>query len=130
MGKTIDRAALHVLAALALYLFFVSAFGDIWLAAGCALCALLLLRKLLLPLAGRLPKREARRGRARAEVERWAMLDAETAEAEARALLEKAYPGQAAEAELLFLPRHPQGPPLDVNAVLDAWRKKNKAAED
>ena len=59
MGKTIDRAALHVLAALALYLFFVSAFGDIWLAAGCALCALLLLRKLLLPLAGRLPKREA-----------------------------------------------------------------------
>ena len=125
MGKTIDRAALHVLAALALYLFFVSAFGDIWLAAGCALCALLLLRKLLLPLAGRLPKREARRGRARAEVERWAMLDAETAEAEARALLEKAYPGQAAEAELLFLPRHPQGPPLDVNAVLDAWRERS-----
>lgn len=125
MGKTIDRAALHVLAALALYLFFVSAFGDIWLAAGCALCALLLLRKLLLPLAGRLPKREARRGRARAEVERWAMLDAETAEAEARALLEKAYPGQTAEAELLFLPRHPQGPPLDVNAVLDAWRERS-----
>ena len=112
MGKTIDRAALHVLAALALYLFFVSAFGNIWLAAGCALCALLLLRKLLLPLAGRLPKREAHRGRARAEVERWAMLDAETAEAEARALLEKAYPGQTAEAELLFLPRHPQGPPF------------------
>ena len=125
MGKTIDRAALHVLAALALYLFFVSAFGDIWLAAGCALCALLLLRKLLLPLAGRLPKREARRGRARAEVERWAMLDAETAEAEARALLEKAYPGQTAEAEFLFLPRHPQGPPLDVNAVLDAWRERS-----
>ena len=89
-------------------------------AAPCA--ALLLLRKLLLPLAGRLPKREASRGRARAEVERWAMLDAGAAEAEARALLEKAYPGQAAEAELVFLPRHPQGPPLDVNAVLDAWR--------
>ena len=40
MGKTIDRAALHVLAALALYLLFVSAFGDIWLAAACALAAL------------------------------------------------------------------------------------------
>ena len=78
MGKTIDRAALHVLAALALYLFFVSAFGNIWLAAACALCALLLLRKLLSPLAGRLPKREARRGARRAEVERWAMLDSRT----------------------------------------------------
>ena len=53
MGKTIDRAALHVLATLALYLFFVSAFGDIWLAAGCALCALLLLRKLLSPVSRR-----------------------------------------------------------------------------
>ena len=67
------------------------------------------LRKLLSPLAGRLPKREARRGRARAEVERWALLDKDAAEAEARALLEKAYPGQAAEAELLFLPRHRRG---------------------
>ena len=122
MGKKIDRAALHALAALGLYLGFVSAFGSIWLAAACALCALLLLRKLLSPLAGRLPKREARRGRARAEVERWALLDKDAAEAEARALLEKAYPGQAAEAELLFLPRHPQGPPLNLNAVLDAWR--------
>ena len=37
MGKTIDRAALHVLAALGLYLCFVSALGHIWLAAGCAL---------------------------------------------------------------------------------------------
>ena len=45
--------------------------------------------------------------------------------AEARALLEKAYPGQTAEAEFLFLPRHPQGPPLDVNAVLDAWRERS-----
>ena len=42
-----------------------------------------------------------------------------------RALLEKAYPGQTAEAEFLFLPRHPQGPPLDVNAVLDAWRERS-----
>ena len=122
MGKKIDRAALHALAALGLYLGFVSAFGSIWLAAACALCTLLLLRKLLSPLAGRLPKREARRGRARAEVERWALLDKDAAEAEARALLEKAYPGQAAEAEMLFLPRHPQGPPLNLNAVLDAWR--------
>lgn len=122
MGKKIDRAALLALAALGLYLGFVSAFGNIWLAAACALCALLLLRKLLSPLAGRLPKREARRGRARAEVERWALLDKDAAEAEARALLEKAYPGQAAEAEMLFLPRHPQGPPLNLNAVLDAWR--------
>ena len=122
MGKKIDRAALHALAALGLYLGFVSAFGSIWLAAACALCTLLLLRKLLSPLAGRLPKREARRGRARAEVERWALLDKDAAEAEARALLEKAYPGQAAETALLFLPRHPQGPPLDANAVLDAWR--------
>ena len=122
MGKKIDRAALHALAALGLDLGFVSAFGSIWLAAACALCTLLLLRKLLSPLAGRLPKREARRGRARAEVERWALLDKDAAEAEARALLEKAYPGQAAEAELLFLPRHPQGPPLNLNAVLDAWR--------
>lgn len=122
MGKKIDRAALLALAALGLYLGFVSAFGSIWLAAACALCALLLLRKLLSPLAGRLPKREARRGRARAEVERWALLDKDAAEAEARALLEKAYPGQAAEAEMLFLPRHPQGPPLNLNAVLDAWR--------
>ena len=122
MGKTIDRAALHVLAALGLYLCFVSALGNIWLAAGCALAALLLLRKLLMPLAGRLPKREAKKGRARAEVERWAMLEANAAEAEARALLEKAYPGQAAEADVVFLPRHPQGPPLDINAVLDVWR--------
>ena len=111
MGKTIDRAALHVLSALGLYLCFVSALGHVWLAAGCALAALLLLRKLLMPLAGRLPKREARKGRARAEVERWAMLEANAAEVEARALLEKAYPGQAAEAEVVFLPRHPQGPP-------------------
>ena len=122
MGKTIDRAALHVLSALGLYLCFVSALGHVWLAAGCALAALLLLRKLLMPLAGRLPKREAKKGRARAEVERWALLEANAAEAEARALLEKAYPGQAAEAEVVFLPRHPQGPPLDVNAVLDVWR--------
>src|SRR5699024_4277556 len=75
MGKTIDRAALHVLSALGLYLCFVSALGHVWLAAGCALAALLLLRKLLMPLAGRLPKREARKGRARAEVERWALLE-------------------------------------------------------
>ena len=122
MGKTIDRAALHVLAALGLYLCFVSALGSVWLAAGCALAALLLLRKLLMPLAGRLPKREAKKGRARAEVERWAMLEANAAETEARALLEKAYPGQAAEADVVFLPRHPQGPPLDINAVLDVWR--------
>ena len=122
MGKKIDRAALHALGALLFYLFFVSALGNIWLAAACALAALLLSRKLLSSLAGRLPKRETKKGRARAEVERWAMLDAGAAEAEARALLEKAYPGQAAEAELVFLPRHPQGPPLDANAVLDAWR--------
>ena len=107
--KTIDRAALHVLSALGLYLCFVSALGHVWLAAGCALVALLLLRKLLMPLAGRLPKREARKGRARAEVERWAMLDACAAEAEARALLEKAYPGQAAEADVVFLAAPPAG---------------------
>ena len=40
MGKTIDRAALHALGALLFYLFFVSALGNIWLAAACALAAL------------------------------------------------------------------------------------------
>ena len=122
MGKTIDRAALHVLAALGLYLCFVSAFGNIWLAAGCALCALLLLRKLLLPLAGRLPKREARRGRARAEVERWAMLDAERGGGGGARAAGKGLSGAGGGGGVVFLPRHPQGPPLDVNAVLDAWR--------
>ena len=122
MGKKIDRAAGHMLAALLLYLFFVSAFENIWAAAVCALFAALCLRRALAPLARRAPGREAKKRRARAEAERWALLDASAAEAEARALLEKAYPGQTAEAEILFLPRHPQGPPLDVNAVLDAWR--------
>ena len=103
MGKKIDRAALHVLAALALYLFFAAAFRNIWAAAACALCAMLCLRRVLSGLTGRLPQREKRRERARAEVERWALLDAATAEKEARALLEKAYPGQLEGAEMAGL---------------------------
>ena len=79
MGKKIDHAALHVLAALALYLFFAAAFRNIWAAAACALCAMLCLRRVLSGLTGRLPKREKQRERARAEVERWALLDAATA---------------------------------------------------
>ena len=122
MGKKIDRAALHVLAALTLYLVFAAAFRNIWAAAACALCAMLCLRRVLSGLTGRLPQREKRRERARAEVERWALLDAATAEKEARALLEKAYPGQLEGAEMAVALRHPQGPPLDASVLLDIWR--------
>ena len=122
MGKRIDRAALHVVAALALYLFFAAAFRNIWAAAACALCAMLCLRHALSGLTGRLPQREKRRARALAEVERWALLDMQAAEKEARALLEKAYPGQTEGAEIVMALRHPQGPPLDISALLDLWR--------
>lgn len=122
MGKRIDRAALHVAAALALYLFFAAAFRNVWAAAACALCAMLCLRRALSGLTGRLPQREKRRARARAEVERWALLDIQAAEKEARALLEKAYPGQTEGAEFVMALRHPQGPTLDISALLDLWR--------
>ena len=124
MGKRIDRAALHVVAALALYLFFAAAFRNIWAAAACALCAMLCLRHALSGLTGRLPQREKRRARALAEVERWALLDMQAAEKEARALLKKAYPGQTEGAEIVMALRHPQGPPLDISALLDLWRER------
>lgn len=124
MGKRIDRAALCAVTAAALYLFFAAAFRSVWAGAACALCAMLLLRHALRGLFGRLPRPKRRRSRARAEVEMWATLPAREAEARARSLLEKAYPAQLEGARVEVALRHPSGPALDVNALLEMWRAR------
>lgn len=118
MGKKIDRAALTLVLTAAAYLFFVAMLGNVWIAAGCALAAMLLLKKL----AGGMPRRGRARSGARATIEAWALLRAPDAERRIRALLEKAYPGQSKEAKIALLLRHPGGRPLDAGDVLEAWR--------
>ncbi len=127
MGKKIDRIAGSALLAVGLYLFYIAAFRSIWLAIVCALASVFLIRRAFSGLVGRLPKREKLRARARSTLAGWARLDAESLRAQAAELLEKAYPGQAEGAQIAALARHPDGAPLSVDALLDAWRGKTCA---
>ena len=122
MGRRIDLIALNALAAAALYLFFTAALESIWAGALCAFCAMLLLRRVLGALTGRLPQRKRLRARARAALDAWAKLPADEALLKARSLLEKAYPRQLEGVRLIGAQRCPPGPAMDVNALLALWR--------
>lgn len=129
MGRRIDRIVFLSLLAGALYVFFVGAFHSIPLSAAAAFFAMALLKKLAPP-APRNPLRERRqaRGRAKAELERLAMSDAEDAKERLRELFEDAFPGQTPSLTMEFVLRHPAGAALSADELFERW-KAHRGAE-
>ncbi|MGI6240019.1 MAG: hypothetical protein ACOYI5_10390 [Christensenellales bacterium] len=129
MGGFIDRIAITALLAGALYLFFMSAFQSIPLAAASAFLAMALLKKL----TGRIPRgglQNKRRARSEAAdtLEEWAFLNRDEAREHVQALLARAYPGQMADASLSILSRHPSGDRVTVDDVIAAWKRHRGGA--
>lgn len=125
MGKFIDKIALTSLLAGALYLFFMSAFRSIPLAAAAAFLAMAILRKL----SRRFPedrigkKRRARRDAADT-LEEWAFLNPDEARENVSKLLARAYPGQMDDASLTIISRHPSGGHVTVDDVTGEWKRR------
>ncbi|NLF27765.1 MAG: hypothetical protein GX592_07685 [Clostridiales bacterium] len=125
MGRKIDRIALSAVLAAGLYLFYAAAFRSIPAAIALAFVSMLLLHNALSGLFGRGRAREKLRDRARSALSGWALLDEGGVEKRVRALLDKAYPGEADRAEIAAVVRHPEGAPLTVDALLEAWKGRN-----
>jgi hypothetical protein len=124
MGKFIDRVALTALLAGALYLFFMSAFQSIPLAAASAFLAMALLKKLSrrFPEDGFDKKRRARKDAANT-LEEWAFLGPDEARENVLKLLARAYPGQMDDISLTLVSRHPSGGHVTVDDVTAEWRR-------
>ena len=125
MGKFIDRVALTSLLAGALYLFFMSAFRSIPLAAASAFLAMALLKKLSrrFPEDGFQKKRRARKEAADA-LEEWAFQNPDEARENVVKLLSRAYPGQMDDASLSLVSRHPSGGHVTVDDVTNEWKRR------
>ena len=104
MGKSIDAFVISIAAAALIYAAFIGATGSI----AAALIMTFIYMCLLKKLAGHLPRRN-RRGRilrARAAVETLSLMDAESAEALLKNLMEIEYPGMLSGTNMHFMPRH------------------------
>ncbi|MDO4865580.1 MAG: hypothetical protein Q4C10_03415 [Clostridia bacterium] len=120
LGRRIDRAALPLLAAAALYPFFLNAWRSIPLACAATFACVMLIRRLL----GR-PRRGLNRTAARTELLRIAALpDAEAADV-LRELIEARYPGEVFA--LFPALKHPETS-LSSGDVLAAWKANRGAA--
>lgn len=129
MGKFIDRVVLTALLAGALYLFFMSAFRSIPLAATSAFLAMALLKKLSrrFPGSGFTKKRRARK-EAADTLEEWSFQNPDEARENVSNLLARAYPGQMHEISLTLVSRHPSGGHITVDDVSAEW-KRHRGAE-
>lgn len=125
MGKFIDKVALTSLLAGALYLFFMSAFRSIPLAAASAFLAMALLRKLSRHLPDdRLTKKRRARKEAADTLEEWAFQSPDEARDNVSQLLGRAYPGQMSDASLTLVSRHPSGNHITVDDVTAEWKRR------
>jgi hypothetical protein len=113
MAQWIDGAALGLVAYAASFLYFLYATGQAWAAALMAAPLSALAAWAYARHASRIAGRRERAKRARAAVERLALLP----EAEARAMAER-----YANLTGALLQRHPKGRPLDADEVLSLWR--------
>lgn len=125
MGRKIDRIAISAVLAAGLYLFYAAAFRSILAAIALALASMLLIHKALSGLLGRSRSKERLRERARSALSGWALLAEAEVEARVRALLDRAYPGEADGAEIAAVVRYPEGQPLTVDALLEAWKGRS-----
>ncbi len=125
MGKWIDKIALTSLLAGALYLFFMSAFQSIPLAAASAFLAMALLKKLSrrFPNDGITKKRRARK-EAADTLEEWAFQNPDDARDNVSQLLARAFPGQMDDASLSLIARHPSGGHVTVDDVTCEWKRR------
>ena len=116
MGNRIDRAALLILGAAGLYLFFLNAWHSIPLACAAAFVCGALLRQLAArrPGRGRLSAR-----RARDELLRIAALPDDEAARALEALVRKRFPGEDYAVAVAL--RHPEAS-LSCNDVLNLWK--------
>ena len=125
MARKIDRAALTLLLAAALYLFFMGALRSIPLAAVCCFIAMACLKKLASRLPeGRLGRRRRARSAAAKRLEELAFYDPAEARSEVNALIKKAYPDEAAGLSMTIILRHPSGFPVNADDVLSEWKRR------
>ena len=121
-GRRIDELAFGGLAAAALYLFFLNAWGSIPLACGMAFACAALLRGLY---RAKPPRRAASAARVRGALMRLAGLPDAEAQQALEALVRGRWPGE--DFTLVPVLKHPESA-LSAGDILNAWKANRDAA--